>query len=103
MVELNNDRQYREEFILSREKNLKKINHEYYWIGREDSRVFVDFPISVDVLVARYHYGCGQTEMSLERICNGRKEQLFSSEDDRDYDKFQEIIETWKQKGFQQY
>lgn len=101
-IELENDRQYREEYVMCRKKHLVKLTHKYVWVGSGASREFVVIPVSADVIVVRYHHNGGdETEISLVRIQNGRKEELFYSEDLEDYGKFQEMLENLKKKGFQ--
>lgn len=102
-VELTNDRQYKEEFILCRKKHVAKLSHEYTWVGSEDTVQWVEFPISADVVVARYHHnGNDWTEMSIVRIQNGKEMRVFCSDNLEDYDHFQEVVEGLKKKGFQQ-
>lgn len=101
-IALENDRQYREEFIMCREKHRPTLSHEYMWVGNEDSKEVVKFPISADVFVARYHHnGNDWTEMSIVHIQNGREDVVFYSEDLGDYEHFEETIENLNKKGFQ--
>lgn len=102
VIGLSNNGPYREEFVMCRRKHITKLSQEYTWIGNEESEEYVDFPISVEVVVARYHHnGSEYTEMSIVRIQNGVENVIFESEDLDDYGGFKKAVEDLEKKGFQ--
>lgn len=103
-VTLENDRQFRQEFIMCRKKHEPTLSHEYPWVGREDSKEVVEFPISADIFVARYHHTGNDwagAEMSIVHIQNGREDVVFHSENLEKYEQFTETIENLNKRGFQ--
>ena len=99
-IELKNDRQFTEEFVMCRKKHITKLTHIYLWVGSTDSREVISFPIATDLYVARYHHnGDDETEMSLTHIQNGKENVIFHSEDLKDYETFEKEVKSLIEKG----
>lgn len=108
--QFTSDLALRQECLLTRKKNLKKINVQETWSSTTETTEWVSFPINVEVVICK-EYQDGQTqEYPIFHIQNGKKEVLMDETwyiEDSTNEYFEEltnqykaIIRSFKEKGF---